>query len=220
MAKQRLDYNHLAEVLGEKGLVDPATLQHILQQSVGGGELFPEVLVRENLVADWELSRTTCEAFHLVFLSLDFYEPSSEAVELFDAVVLHQYCLVPLDVYDDLLTIAMPALTPSEVLDELATKLGKTIQPVVGTVTSNRRWLIDNVALEPVLPASEEGDWSTVFDEGDAAVLMDLENQVEGTLDVPLGEEAPAPVADSSADAPEPTNPDGLEQGGLEDLLS
>jgi hypothetical protein len=173
MANQRLDYNHLAEVLNEKGLADPATLQHILEQSVGVGELFPEVLVRESLVADWELSRVTCEAFHLVFLSVDFYEPSPAAVELIDPILMHQHCIVPFDVYDDLLTVAMPALTPSEVLKALGEKLGKKVQPVVGTVSSNRRWLIEHVPMDPVLPA--DGDWSAVFDEGDAAVLMELE---------------------------------------------
>lgn len=203
MANQRLDYNHLAEVLVEKGLADPTTLQHVLQQSVGGGELFPEVLVRESLVADWELSRVTCEVFHLVFLSVDFYSPSPEASALFQPAVLHQHCIVPLDVYDDLVTLAMPALTPSDVLAMLSEQIGKTIQPVVGTVSSNRRWLMERMPMQAALPV--DGDWSAVFDEGDAAVLMDLESGPGDLLG--LDDDEPA-VSDKSAG------------GGLDDLLS
>lgn len=182
MKIQRLDYNRFAEVLSERGLVDPQTLQLVLQQSFSTGEPFPEILIRENLVTDWELSRTACEAFQLVFLSVDVYPPSKEAVELVDPQFMHQQCIVPLDCYGNLLTIALPGLTPSEVIASLGEKLGKTIQPVVGTAASNRRWLNENVKLPKSLdsvasplPASLEEDWSQVFDQGDAAVLMDLQ---------------------------------------------
>ncbi len=186
MKIQRLDYNRLAEVLSERGLVEPATLHYILQQCFNTGELFPEVLVRENLVADWELSRLACETFHLVFLPVEGYAPSREAIELVDRAFLHQHCLLPLDIYGDMLTVAVPALTPSEVLSALGEKLGKTIQPLVGTPASNRRWLDENAPLQeenpnevdevtsPLPEAIDEG-WSQLFDEGDAAVLMDLQ---------------------------------------------
>jgi len=203
---QRLDYNRLAETLFDLGAVEHETLQHILQQSFNTGEIFPEVLVREGLIADWELSRIACEAFHIVFLSVDFYEPSSEAVEMFDREVLHQHCLVPLDVFDDLVTVAMPALTPSEVLVTLSEKIGKVIQPAVGTAASNRRWLIENAPISTVgsdpagaLPSGVDEDWSSVFDEGDAAVLMELNGEIEeadAAIDLDLDE---ADLADESA---------------------
>ncbi len=186
MKSQRLDYTRFAELLSERGLVDAEALQHILQQGLTTGELFPEVLVRESLIADWELSRVVCDSFQIVFLSVDVYEPSPQAVALCDPGFLHQHCLVPLDVYEDLVTVAMPALTPSEVLNTMAEKLGKKVQPVVGTVASNRNWLNENLqgsrpadrvagALPSAVPdAAIDDEWSQLFDEGDAAVLMDL----------------------------------------------
>ena len=210
---QRLDYNRLAEILFDLGAVEHETLQHILQQSFNTGEIFPEVLVREGLIADWELSRIACEAFHIVFLSVDFYEPSSDAVEIFEREVLHQHCLVPLDVFDDLVTVAMPALTPSEVLVKLSEQIGKVIQPAVGTASSNRRWLMENAPIKTAgsdpagaLPADAGEDWSAVFDEGDAAVLMELNSEIE---------EADAAIdldIDDTGIADEPVN--------LDDLLS
>ncbi len=207
---QRLDYNRLAEILFDLGAVEHETLQHILQQSFNTGEIFPEVLVREGLIADWELSRIACEAFHIVFLSVDFYEPSMEAVEMFDREALHKHNIVPLDCFDDLVTVAMPALTPSETLVALSEQLGKVIQPAVGTAASNRRWLMENLplavaAVDPngALPANGDEDWGSVFDEGDAAVLMELNGEGEGDeedeniVDLDLDESG---VADGSID--------------------
>lgn len=205
---QRLDYNRFAEVLNELGVIETATLQHILQQSFNTGELFPEVLVREGLIADWELSRIACEAFHMVFLSVDFYQPSPSVADLFDRKLLHQHCVVPLDRYEDLVTVAMPALTPSEVLTQLGEQIDRVIQPVVGTAASNRRWLTENLPLaSPVdevsgaLPGASDDDWGSVFDEGDAAVLMELKTEdgeeLEQELQQELESSEPAPADDA-----------------------
>lgn len=220
---QRLDYTRFAEVLSERGLVEHATLQHILQQSFSNGELFPEVLVRENLVTDWELSRVACEAFQVVFLSVDVIRPSTDAVERCDAAFLHQQCLVPIGVFGDVMTVCMPALTPSDVLNTMGEKLGMQVMPFVGTAASNRRWLEENMketrpveAVGGALPAATdavdlEGDWGSVFDEGDAAVLMDLKSE-DGEVDL---DAALAPD-----DAPQKDVPDLSGLDDLDDLLS
>ena len=219
MKIQRYDYNRFAEVLGERGLVDPSTLQHVLQQSLNTGVLFPEILVRENLVADWELSRVAAEVFHLPFLALEIYPPSPLAMEGHDLAFLHQHCLVPLDTWDGLITVSMPAMTPSEVLQTLEEKCGKKVQPVVGTVAGNRNWLIENAPLQQMMPepaveaalpgaGDEAEDWSSIFDEGDAAVLMDLDPNA-----APAEQPAPQPGAKNEVE--------GLESlDDLDDLLS
>lgn len=204
MAKtsQRFEYSRIAESVCELGMADPAVVQHILTQCMDSGELFTEVLVRENLVADWELSQVACDVFNLPFMPLEVYEPSGDAVDLFSLEELHGNCIVPLDSYSGLLTLAMPVITPSEVLASFAERIGKQIIPVVGSVQSNRRWLMENrpqeIAtpqaaedLSPAIPGEDpsDGDWSQIFDEGDAAVLDSLQQFEEG-MD-PNAEEAP-----------------------------
>lgn len=182
-SRQRLEYGRLAEVLAERGLVDSRALQDALQFSARGGPPFPEALVTANLVADWELSRIVSELYGLPFITVDFAEPDAKALVGLDAHFLVVNGIVPLSRHGKVLTVLMPSLTTSDTLEHLARSAGVTILPIVGTVRSNRMWLDQKLAAQPeprpaaALPSKdEEGDgaWSSLFDEADAAVLLDL----------------------------------------------
>jgi hypothetical protein len=175
----RLDYAGLAEVLSQRGLIDPGRLKLALQASQKTPVSFPEMLVSDNLIGDWELSRVVCEIFGLPFLSVDLYPPSLSALEGLDHNFLRQYALVPLSRHGQILTVCMPALVPAEVLGQLAASTDLHVMPVVGTVNSNNRWLAENLAVALETPADDGGaGWSNVFDEGEAAVLLDLTGEV------------------------------------------
>lgn len=143
---QRFDYVRFGEALVERSLIDRDVLSHVLHQVNSTRSLLPEVLVRENLVSDWEVSRVACELYHLPFLTVDQYPPSATALDGYDLAYLRHYALVPLDRYGGLVTVIMPGLVPSEVLDGLRTSQGGRVLPVVGSVASNRRWLEERFA--------------------------------------------------------------------------
>ena len=189
---QRLDLERLAEALEERGLVEAAALSSILHHGVGHGTLFTEVLVQENLIADWELSRVACELFGLAFLPVDCYEPASEALENLDHDFLRRYCLVPLDRFGEVLTVAMPAMVTADVLAELSKQSGCRVLPLAGSVISNRAWLDEHLPRpEAALPSgSPDGDWANFFDQADQAVLMDLQTDVDEDADAGSSEEA------------------------------
>lgn len=194
---RRFDYVRFGEGFAERGLLDTETLDHILAQSQATGALLPEILVMENLVSDWEVSRVACELYNLPFLTVDLYEPNRDVLGEFDPSFLRQFALIPLDRYGDLLTVVMPGLVPSEVLENLRLTSTMKLLPVVGSVLSNRRWLNEHIpgpatiAVEGVVPAlpfdatlededvnRSEEEWSNIFDEADEAVQLDLkENQ-------------------------------------------
>lgn len=130
----------------ERGLIDRDVLAHVLQQVNATRSLLPEVLVRENLVSDWEVSRVACEIYHLPFLTVDHYPPSATALDGYDLAYLRHFALVPLDRFGALVTVIMPGLVPSEVLEGLRPGQGGRVLPVVGSVVSNRRWLEERLA--------------------------------------------------------------------------
>ncbi len=189
-SSQRLDYHRLTEALTERGLVTQETMNHILQQCAATGTLLPELLVAEELVSDWELCRVCCEVFNLAYLDVENYTPSSAALRDMDAEYLRIYGIIPLDRYGPVLTIAMPALVPSEVLDVLVVADVRRVVPVVSSVSSNRAWLQENLPapsaptldqIRGVLPsgaAAEDLDaWAGIFDAGDEAVQLELREQ-------------------------------------------
>lgn len=178
---QRLDYNRLAEVLAERNMVEPSAIHELLQASNDGGQAFPEALIASNLVSDWDLSKVVCEIFQLPFLPLEFIEPRKELIEMFDAHFLHDSGLVPLARFGNVLTLAMPALVPADILAMLAAETDMVLLPVVGTVTANRKWLNENVVIKKI---SEDDSWGSLFDEGEAAVQQGLTTPESEEMDM------------------------------------
>lgn len=192
---QRLEYPRLAEGLAERALVDPAVSQQLLVQCAKTGELFSELLVSTNQIADWELSRVVCEMFGLAFLPTDVYEPSRDARKGIDPAFLYRHCLVPLDRVGPMLSVAMPALVSAEVLSQLAHTTKASVIPLVGSVVSNRRWLETNLQAAPLAAPKHaqpgaapvahgdlaaEGDWLNLFDTADEQVQQQLKRKQGG----------------------------------------
>ncbi|TDJ79840.1 MAG: hypothetical protein E2O39_00265 [Planctomycetota bacterium] len=181
MAKhnQRLDYARLAEVLHEREIADAGSIRELLHHSKTGGTPFAVALVTSNLVGDWDLSRIVCETFNLPFLPVEIAPPDPEAAEGLDLGFLRENDLVPIGRFGQTLTVCMPGLVPADILGMLAAETDLVILPVVGTVQSNQRWMRANYAeegTERALPV--DASWSAMFDDADAAVLMDLSDVV------------------------------------------
>lgn len=174
---QRLDYERLAEALKERKLVDGEALRHTLHQCNSTGAPLPDLLVREGLVADWELCRVCCELFHLPFLPLSNYEPDPDLFKTFDVELLRQYALVPLDRFGDLVTVAMPGMVPTDVLKTIEEEQGVQVVAVVSSVQSNHQW-IDQYLPAPNLQAfgeaADESEWTNILDMGEQAVTEEL----------------------------------------------
>jgi len=238
---QRLDYQGLAAALDQRGLIEGSRMQVALSTSARTGQPFPEILVHDDLIGDWELSRVVCELFNLPFVPVDFCTPDAEAYDGFDEEFLRRHRIVPVGRFGDLVTIAMPAIVPAEVLGSLAAAMDIHILPVVGTVMTNNRWISDNLTEEPgaqapaPLPAADQAskpagetgskgisfdeypdlpslgdlsvsipdldtvkeapsEWSSIFDVGNAAVLMDLGDAFPDEEGLP--EQAPPSLPD------------------------
>ncbi|MEM9380469.1 MAG: hypothetical protein AAGB93_11020 [Planctomycetota bacterium] len=177
---QRLDYARLAEVLHERGLANLDSIRELLQLSTDGGMAFCEALVTSNLVSDWDLSKVVCETFQLPFLPVDLITPNPKALEEVDRDFFSTHQLVPVDAFGQVLTVAMPALVPAEVLAQASAMTDCVVLPLVGTVESNRRWINEHMTEAPPAPPEREGGWSSMFDEADAEVQANLGGEEEG----------------------------------------
>lgn len=204
---QRLDYGRLAEVLHERGLAELDSIQELLRLSKDDGTPFCEALVTSNIVSDWELSKVVCETFQLPFLPVDLVTPNPAALEEVDADLFRQHQLVPIDLFGQILTVAMPALVPAEVLAQVSAVTDYTLLPMVGTVESNRRWIEEFMAAAEAPeadPMENEGSWESMFDAADAEVAA---ARVDGGSDPAVS----GSLAPNRAEAAE-TDPATLEQ--------
>ena len=191
-SSQRLDNNRLAEVLAERGLVEPQALREATNFAAHGKIPMSEALVTANLVEDWELGRIVCEIYNLPFLPVELMDPDPRAMQGIDPQFLTEHCLVPVGRHGQVLTVCMPAMVPADVLGLLAATTDLVILPLVGSVRSNRSWIEKNLAggQTQKMPEGQgaageaaggkpagphgPGEWGSLFDQADAAVLLDL----------------------------------------------
>lgn len=200
-ATPRLDYERLADALIDRGLLDREAARLVLQQAHSAGTPFCEILVEENLVSDWEVARVTAEIFNLAFLPVEVAPPSERVLATLDKDYLRKHGLVPIDRIGDILTVAMPGLVPSAILNAVNTNEGTIVLPVVGLVQSNRAWLTKYApvteAPRAALPVEvvDDADWANIFDAGDEAVQLNLE-------DDPLPPPPPPPLMQKGSPPP------------------
>jgi hypothetical protein len=122
------------------------------------------------------------------------YQISDEAKSRVPPEKLFEHLLVPLDVFDNLLTVSMPVLTPADALVDIETSYQVKIFPYVGLISENKKVLMDEfqgfkewlaadqqakekrLKLRGQESASssrqpeQEGGWTNLFDTADQAV--------------------------------------------------
>ena len=240
MKTPNLDYRRLADQLVDRGMIPKASMQHVLQECNNNGSLMPEVLVTEGLISDLELSRVCTELFHLPFVPMECYKPADDAVGDLDREYLRRFGLVPLDRFGKLMTISMPGIVPTSVLDNITEDDSICILPVVGTVKGNRRWLKDHLpsAESTTMEAfsaeilDDESSWGNLFDEGDESVKMNLQDlessSIASDLDLDLSsldldeidelDEVEAPEADLKQPGSDEKEEDLFDLDAFDDL--
>lgn len=161
-------------------MADLDAIRDLLQIAQGGGMHFAEGLVTTNLVGDWDLSRVVAEIFQLPFLPVGIIRPDEALWEDMDQPFMTKNGLVPLSRFGQVLTVAMPGLVPAEILGLLSVQTDMVILPVVGTVETNRRWLLEHRGgAEKKKQQKSGGDWGALFDEGEEAVRLSLNTKDE-----------------------------------------
>jgi hypothetical protein len=184
----------LAEILTQKNAVSNDVLTEALYSHDRYGESFVDLLIQGGHMSEWDLAKLVVEHFQLPFLLAGNYEVVDDVKALLPKEELFRHLIVPLDVFDKIVTVAMPILTPAETLLRLRRETGYDLYPYVGLITENRRVLSemfedfqafqDNLTKERQANASKRqdqpgndadgGDWMSIFDSGDAQVRSSL----------------------------------------------
>ena len=140
---QKLTSIRLAEVLTQKGVIPAETITDALYAQDKHGEPFVDNLVGSGHISEWDLARVVVENFQLPFILAGNYDVNEEARDKLDKEVLFENLLVPLDLFGDVLTVAMPILTPYQALQQIQKQYEVQIFPYVSLVSENKKILSD-----------------------------------------------------------------------------
>lgn len=178
----------LAEILTERDVVSSEVITDALYSQDKNGEPFVQVLVGGGHITEWDLAKIVTENFNLPFLMAGNYQISDEAKERLPKETLFKYSIVPLDVFGDIVTVAMPVMLSFEDISKIQKEHNCDLFPYVGLISENQKVLTDMFKEYPdwvkadqarreeeamkrkAAPKQESGDWMSIFDAGDEAI--------------------------------------------------
>jgi hypothetical protein len=185
----------LAEVISQKNLIPAEVITDALYSQDRHGEPFIQSLVGGGHITEWDLAKLVAENFQLPFLMASHYSISEHAQKRVPEKLLFESLIVPLDVFDDVLCIVMPILTPYEAMMKLQKELSCDVFPYVGLVSENKKvlgdmykgfktWFEQDIkrrerqatmrANSPKSDKKQKSDWMSIFDAGDQAIQETL----------------------------------------------
>ena len=179
----------LAEVITQKNLIPAEVITDALYSQDKYGDPFVNSLVAGGHVTEWDLAKLVAENFQLPFLMASNYAISEEATKRLPKEKLFQHQLVPLDVFDNVICVVMPILTPYDVLGKIQREFKCDLFPYVGLISENKKVLGDlfkdftawfdaeqkKREKQATMRANQGGkqepsDWMSIFDAGDEAI--------------------------------------------------
>ena len=124
----------LGLILTDLGLIDEDQLEEMLaEQDARGGELLGRVGVSLGFFSDEQLGEALAEQWNTVFVTLYDKQITHSLVEILSKTMAEMYRVVPLELQDNVLTIATADPQKIQIADELRVFLGYEIKVVVAT---------------------------------------------------------------------------------------
>ena len=191
---EKLTSVRLAEILSERGVVPSEAITDALYAQDRAGEPFAQVLIGAGHITEWDLAKIVTEHFSLPFLMAGNYAISDVAKARLPKPVLFKNTLVPLDVFDDIVCVAMPVMLTFDEISRIQKENQCELFPYVGLVSENKKVLTDIFKDYPQWVEQEQkrredeakkrqgggksgGDWMSIFDAGDQAIQQNMKKK-------------------------------------------
>ncbi|MEE8414469.1 MAG: GspE/PulE family protein, partial [Dehalococcoidales bacterium] len=120
-------------MLVEAKLITEERLQHIKEIQAKGGDKIERTLLQERLITPQQLAFFTALQLRVPFVNLRREGVRPNAVALIPESIARKYAVIPIDVNDGTLVLAMEDPSDIQAIEELATLTRKKIEPVLST---------------------------------------------------------------------------------------
>ncbi len=173
----KISRKKLGELLVDAGLISYDVVDQAISEQKRTGRLIGEILVEQGHVRELDIAVVLARQFQLPYLQLADYQFGKGIVELIPPELCHQFGLIPLDQFGDVLIVAVSQNPTREAVDAIREATGCSISPFVAVGSEVQRYLDDlapydaKAALRERRQADAEqqsgGTWTDVFDRGD-----------------------------------------------------
>lgn len=126
----------LGEILVNGGTLAKNELQSALDQQKKEGGLLGEILVKMGYVSERDIVQALTVQYGFPYLPLENYELKAEAAEVVPENVARQYCIVPVDLIGNILTVAMSNPLNRDAIEDVEMMTSKKVQVFIATITA------------------------------------------------------------------------------------
>ncbi len=130
---KRESQKSLTDLLLEAGIITENQLQRILELQAKEGDKIERVLLKQRVVTPQQLAFFTSLRLGTPYVNLKKVEVQPKAIALISESTARKYSVIPIDVIDGKIVVAMEDPTDIQALEELGAVTRKTIEPVLST---------------------------------------------------------------------------------------
>ena len=123
----------LGDMLVEASMITEEQLQHVRELQIKNTEKIERVLLQQRLITPHQLAFFTSLQLRVPFVNLKKEGVRAEAVALIPEPLARRYSVIPIDVTEDTLIMAMEDPRDIEAIEELGALTRKRIEPVLST---------------------------------------------------------------------------------------
>ena len=128
VALNRLVKKRLGEILVEQGLLSNEQVQDALRLQHQSGLLFGETLVQQKLITEEKIVSVLVGQFGIPYIRPSQYKIAKDLLEIFEPTMMRRYQFVPMDSIGTVLVIAIAGSLTEDVLKDIETQTGCTLQ--------------------------------------------------------------------------------------------
>jgi len=121
----------LGEYLLKKGLISGEDLLGALNEQKNTGQMLGQILLKKRLIEEQRLYQILAEKLGIEFMELSGVKIPAELISLISEHIARTYCVIPIKLESNVLTIAMINPRDTFAIDELRTLTGLIIRPVM-----------------------------------------------------------------------------------------
>ncbi len=136
MSPEKRISKKLGEILVQGGAITEEQLKKSLDFQKREGGLLGEILIKLGYLSERDIVQALTVQYGFPYLPLENYEIKKEIAGVIPENVARQYCLVPLDVIGDILTIAMSNPLNDKAIEDIEMMTKKKVQVFISTMTS------------------------------------------------------------------------------------
>jgi len=124
---------NLGQLLVEAGLITEEQLRHVMELQSKDGDKIERILLKQRLVTVQQMAFFTSLQLGVPYVNLKKMGVQPQAVALIPESIARKYSIIPIDVIDSTVVVAMEDPTNIRAIEDLAAITRKRIEPVLST---------------------------------------------------------------------------------------